>query len=133
MSVRHVFVYGTLRRGEARDINGLLPAPRPVGRASVAGLLYHLGAYPGLVLDAPGRVQGEVYEISPELERRLDEIEDVWPQPSGEYCKRETLARLDQSASDIPCVVYEIAADRIRGMPVIVCGDWVRHRLDADA
>ena len=132
MSVRHVFVYGTLRQGEARDINRLLPAPRPVGRASVPGLLYHLGAYPGLVLGAPGRVQGEVYEISLELERLLDEIEEVWPQQSGEYCKRETLARLDESGKDIPSVVYEIAADRIAGLPVIVCGDWVRHRLDAD-
>ena len=133
MSIRHVFVYGTLRQGEARDINRLLPAPRLLGNARVAGTLYHLGAYPGLVLGAPGRVRGEVYEISAELERLLDEIEEVWPQPSGEYCKRETIVRLDETAEDILCIVYEIAADRIRGRPVIGCGDWVLHRLDSDA
>ena len=129
MSVRHVFVYGTLRQGEARDINRLLPAPRLLGNARVAGTLYHLGAYPGLVLGASGPVHGEVYEISGELERLLDEIEEVWPQPSGEYCKREQLVRLDENAEDILCVVYELAADRVPGMPVIVCGDWIQHRL----
>ena len=133
MSVRHVFVYGTLRQGEARDINRLLPASRLLGNARVTGALYDLGAYPGLVLGAPGQVHGEVYEISGELERLLDEIEEVWPQPSGEYCKREQLVRLDESADDILCIVYEIAADRVRGMPVIGCGDWILHRLDADA
>ena len=133
MSVRYVFVYGTLRQGEARDINRLLPAPRRLGTARVAGVLYHLGEYPGLLLGAAGSVHGEVYEISGELERLLDEIEEVWPQPSGEYCKREQLVRLDENAEDILCVVYEIAADRVRGMPVIGCGDWVLHRLDADA
>ena len=133
MSVRHVFVYGTLRQGEARDINRLLPAPRLLGNAGVTGALYDLGAYPGLVLGASGWVHGEVYEISPELERLLDEIEEVWPQQSGEYFKRVQLVWLDESADGILCIVYEIAADRVRGMPVIGCGDWVLHRLDADA
>ena len=128
MSALHVFVYGTLRQGEARDINRLLPAPRLLGNACVAGTLYDLGAYPGLVLGASGWVHGEVYEISPELERLLDEIEEVWPQQSGEYCKREQLVRLDETAGDILCIVYELSADRIPGMTVIVCGDWVLYR-----
>ena len=131
MSVRHVFVYGTLRQGEARDINRLLPAPRLLGNARVAGVLYHLGEYPGLLLGAAGSVQGEVYEISAELERLLDEIEEVLPLQSGEYCKREQLVRVDETCNDVLCIVYEIAADRIPGMPVIEGGDWVIHRLDA--
>lgn len=128
MPVRHVFVYGTLRQGETRDINRLLPAPRLMGNARVAGTLYDLHAYPGLVLDASGWVHGEVYEISPELERLLDEIEEVWPQQSGEYCKREQLVRLDEMAEPILCIIYELSADRIPGMAVIVCGDWVLYR-----
>ena len=134
-AVRHVFVYGTLRQGEERDINRLLPAPRRRGPAHVRGVLYDLGAYPGVVLGEPGWIQGEVYEISPVLERLLDEIEEVWPQQSGEYCKREMLVRLDaaagQMAQEILCIVYEIAPDRILGMPVILCGDWVRRRGEA--
>lgn len=127
MSIRHVFVYGTLRHGETRDINRLLPAPRLLGNARVAGTLYDLGAYPGLVLGTSGWVHGEIYEISPELERLLDEIEEVWPQQSGEYCKREQLVRLAENAADIPCIVYELSADRIPGMAVIVGGDWLLY------
>ena len=68
LPTRHVFVYGTLRRGEQRDINLLTPAPRWLGSASVEGVLYDLGEYPGLVLGrepVPGqtKVKGEVYEI----------------------------------------------------------------------
>lgn len=144
--VRHVFVYGTLRQGEARDINRLLPAPRWVGTARVSGVLYHLGAYPGIVLGAQGWIQGEVYAISAELERQLDEIEEVWPQQSGEYAKREVMVQVDgancrnpaaqsnaagEIVGQVRCILYEIAPDRIIGMPVILGGDWVRHRLDA--
>ena len=140
--VRHVFVYGTLRRGQERDITCLQPAPHWIGQARAPGVLYHLGAYPGVVLGATGWVQGEVYEISPELERQLDEIEEVWPQQSGEYCKREMAVRLEGVAcqgqsepggplgemiEEIVCIVYEIAPERISGMPVINCGDWTRH------
>ena len=132
MSVRHVFVYGTLREGEVRDINRLLPAPRRLGTARVPGALYHLGEYPGLLPSETCSVYGEVYEISAELERLLDEIEEVWPQPSGEYRKREQLVRLDETGIDILCIVYEIAADRIPGMPVIAGGDWVLYRLDTE-
>ena len=141
--VRHVFVYGTLRQGEERDITRLLPAPQWVGHARVSGVLYHLGAYPGVVLGGPGWIRGEVYEISPELERQLDEIEEVWPQQSGEYCKRDIVVRLDETAcqgdgqqsgstgaalEEVICIVYEVAPERISGMPVIICGDWVQHR-----
>ena len=135
MSVRHVFVYGTLRQGEARDINRLLPAPRRLGTARVAGVLYHLGEYPGLLLGAAGStgsVQGEVYEISAELERLLDEIEEVLPLQSGEYCKREQLVRVDETGDDVLCIVYEIAADRLSGMRIMADGDWVLHRLDRE-
>src|SRR2546425_12286733 len=138
--VRYVFVYGTLRRGEPRDINRLNPAPRWVGLASVPGTLLDLGAYPSLLLGGQGRVRGEVYEISAELERQLDEIEEVWPQQSGEYAKREVRVVLDcppghqagpldrPVPKEVSCLLYEIAPDRARAKPVIASGDWVRHR-----
>jgi gamma-glutamylcyclotransferase (GGCT)/AIG2-like uncharacterized protein YtfP len=137
---RHVFVYGTLRKGEERDINRLQPAPRWVGRAHVAGVMHHLGNYPGLVLGAPGTVHGEVYAVSLELERVLDEIEEVWPQQTGEYAKREVVVQLEQGVAasapagvygavrELLCVLYEIAPERTEGKPVIASGDWVLHR-----
>lgn len=136
-SDRYVFVYGTLRKGEERDINRLQPAPRWIGRASVAGAIYHLGSYPGLVLGGEGTVHGEVYAIEAGLERLLDEIEEVWPQQTGEYAKREVVVRLDAvnasvKASDamreLVCVLYEIAPERTQGKPIIASGDWVEHR-----
>jgi gamma-glutamylcyclotransferase (GGCT)/AIG2-like uncharacterized protein YtfP len=135
LPARHVFVYGTLRKGEERDINRLQPAPQWVGRARVAGAMHHLGSYPGLVLGAPGTVHGEVYAVSPELERVLDEIEEVWPQQTGEYAKREVAVQMEQgdAARELLCVLYEIAPERTQGKPVIDSGDWVLHRTGRKA
>jgi gamma-glutamylcyclotransferase (GGCT)/AIG2-like uncharacterized protein YtfP len=141
LPTRHVFVYGTLRRGEQRDINLLTPAPRWVGPASVEGVLYDLGDYPGLVLGrdkyrAQEKVRGEVYEITDELERLLDEIEEVAPHPSGEYAKRQVPVLLEtshlpdagQSTRQLTCLVYEVAPDRAAGCAVISRGDWIIYR-----
>jgi gamma-glutamylcyclotransferase (GGCT)/AIG2-like uncharacterized protein YtfP len=130
-ATRHVFVYGTLRRGDVRDITRLQPAPQFVGLASVAGLLYDLGPYPGLLLGGAGRVVGEVYAISAELERLLDEIEEVWPQQTGEYAKRDVAVQMDGTlAAAAPvCLVYEINPERLAGCPVITGGDWRQRNL----
>ena len=146
---RHVFVYGTLRRGEQRDINLLRPAPRWVGSGSIWGALYDLGTYPGVVLDAgivdgavkvaASVVRGEVYAIAPALERVLDEIEEVWPQQTGEYTRREVAVTLDNPPTDLPrhqtcspcivtCLVYDIDAASSRAKFLIAGGDWVAHR-----
>jgi len=128
----HVFVYGTLRRGDVRDITRLRPAPQFVGMASVAGVLYDLGPYPGVVLGGLARVTGEVYAISAELERQLDVIEEVWPQQTGEYRKQVVRVRLGQppassGAVELDCLVYEINPARTAGQPVIGGGDWLEH------
>ena len=50
---RYVFVYGTLRRGDDNDITRLLPSPQYVGDTVINGVMYHLGAYPGVILGQP--------------------------------------------------------------------------------
>ena len=140
---RHVFVYGTLRRGEQRDINLLLPVPLWVGYGSIHGLLYDLGAYPGLVVAREGGVQkvrGEIYDITPRLEQLLDEIEEVWPQQTGEYSKLEIEVELEGDmqllsvgtpagrGKKLRCLVYEIHGSRVQGRVPITSGDWVLHR-----
>lgn len=122
----HVFVYGTLRRGEANDINRLLPSPRLLGLARIRGTLYDLGPYPGVVLGGEGWVQGEVYAISAELERQLDLIEEVAPVPSGEYMRRHL--DVDLAGQSLHCLVYELAAERVQGRPPIASGDWRQRR-----
>ena len=123
---RHVFVYGTLRRGDDNDITRLNPAPRWVGEARTAGTMYHFGRYPGVLLGGAGQVMGEVYEISPALERVLDEIEELYPQQTNEYFKRNISVEVDGRAMD--CIVYEINAALVAGKPVIASGDWVKGR-----
>ena len=122
----HVFVYGTLRQGDDNDITRLAPPPRFIGRAVVAGTLYHLGRYPGLCLGGTGRVVGEVYAVSPELERVLDDIEAVYPQQQDEYFKRKIPVTVHGEA--LWCIVYEINPLYAAGRPALPGGDWVRER-----
>jgi gamma-glutamylcyclotransferase (GGCT)/AIG2-like uncharacterized protein YtfP len=125
-ATRHVFVYGTLRRGDDNDITQLQPAPRFIGPASIAGTMYHLGGYPGVVLGGGGTVVGEVYAIEPALERRLDEIEELYPQQKDEYFKRTVTVEVQ--ARRIECIVYEINPRYVETARPIVGGDWVRGR-----
>jgi gamma-glutamylcyclotransferase (GGCT)/AIG2-like uncharacterized protein YtfP len=125
-SSRYVFVYGTLRAGGSNDIRRFRPAPRYVASAPIAGTLYHLGGYPGVVLGGEGRVQGEIWQVDPAVEAQLDVLEDVRPDGTGEYRRTSVAVEVDQSTFD--CLVYEINPDRLRGKPVIASGDWMRAR-----
>ena len=124
--VRHVFVYGTLRRGGRNDINRLEPAPRYVGMGEVKGSLYHFDWYPGLTLGGAEAVTvvGEVYEVTPQLEKVLDEIEDLADTPDSEYFKREMPVLVD--GRDVPCFLYEINPRRVEGRQRMPHGDWIR-------
>src|SRR3989344_2444925 len=98
---RHVFVYGTLRRGGSNDITRLRPAPRFMGAAQVPGVLYHLGAYPGMALGGP-----------------------LGATPSDEYVKREIV--VDVGGQGVPCLVYEINPRHVVSAPRIAGGDWLQ-------
>ncbi len=123
-----MFVYGTLRRGEDNDINLLTPTPHFVGAGSVGGVMYHLGGYPGVVLNnsLEYNIVGEVYAITPELEKVLDEIEMIYPQQRDEYNKRMVIVWV--GARQLSCLFYEINPAYITGKPVIASGDWVKGR-----
>jgi gamma-glutamylcyclotransferase (GGCT)/AIG2-like uncharacterized protein YtfP len=121
---RCVFVYGTLRRGCSNDITRLQPAARFVGLAQVAGILYHLGPYPGMTLGGEQWVQGEVYAIDPALETVLDGIEDLGENPTDEYVKREVV--VDVQGHPTLCLVYEINPRYVASAKHIAHGDWVK-------
>ena len=122
---RHVFVYGTLRRGGRNDINRLLPAPEYVGMGEVRGTLYHIDWYPGLTLGGEEAVTvvGEVYRITPDLEALLDGIEQIVPGADSEYFKREV--DVSVAGATVTCLVYEINPARVRDKQVIGHGDWI--------
>jgi gamma-glutamylcyclotransferase (GGCT)/AIG2-like uncharacterized protein YtfP len=125
-SGRHVFVYGTLRRGGRNDINHLRPTPRYVGMGEVRGSLYHIDWYPGLSLGGPEAVTvvGEVYEVDADLEAVLDRIEGIEESADSEYFKRELA--IDVEGHEIRCFLYEINPDRLSGKALIEHGDWIR-------
>jgi gamma-glutamylcyclotransferase (GGCT)/AIG2-like uncharacterized protein YtfP len=122
---RYVFVYGTLRRGEQRDINRLQPAPIFISLGHIKGTLYDLGSYPGVRLGGAQWVQGEVYQITLELERQLDAIEEVWPQQTGEYARRAVVVQC--AGASLTCLVYEVAEQRTSGRVIIGSGDWLKQ------
>lgn len=146
---RYVFVYGTLRRGGSNDINLRKPAPRYMGMASVQGMLYDLGPYPGLILASPSafdssgarsnKVIGEVYAILPALEDNLDELEGLLPVPTGEYFKRFMSLDVTFPADDecgtqpLLCIVYEINPNRTRACASVEGGDWIAHCTEKGA
>jgi gamma-glutamylcyclotransferase (GGCT)/AIG2-like uncharacterized protein YtfP len=122
-AVRHVFVYGTLRRGGRNDIARFSPSPAYVADACIAGTLYDLGTYPGAVLRGSGTVFGEVYRITPSVEAQLDLLEEVRPDDTGEYIKRELWVAAGNER--LLCLVYEIHPGRVVGRRVIASGDWL--------
>src|SRR4051794_823549 len=122
---RHVFVYGTLRRGGRNDINRLQPAPEYVGMGEVQGVLYHLDWYPGLSLGGEQAVTvvGEVYRIGAQLEAVLDAIEQIVPGADSEYFKRDIA--IDVAGRAVNCLVYEINPLHVRERQPIGHGDWI--------
>ena len=122
---RHVFVYGTLRRGGRNDIARYRPMPVHVADASIAATLYDLGAYPGAVLGGQRRVVGEIYRVAPQVEAEFDRLEGVADDDSGEYIRRHVI--VEAGAQRIECLVYEIHPSRIEGRAVIEGGDWIAH------
>jgi gamma-glutamylcyclotransferase (GGCT)/AIG2-like uncharacterized protein YtfP len=122
---RHVFVYGTLRKGGRNDINRLSPAPRYVGMGEVKGILYHIDWYPGLTLGGEEAVTvvGEVYEITPALEAVLDGIEGIVEGDASEYFKREVAIQLE--GRPVKCLLYEVNPTRVRDKQRIGHGDWI--------
>jgi gamma-glutamylcyclotransferase (GGCT)/AIG2-like uncharacterized protein YtfP len=80
----YLFAYGTLQRGLAPEY--LLPVVSQlvaVGEGSVAGLLYDLGEYPGMVLDGESgmKVFGTVFVLPDEdwILAALDGYEGFYP------------------------------------------------------
>lgn len=99
--MRHLFVYGTLKRGCKNHHH--LTFQRFLGEARTCPgyQLYDLGDYPGLVADstATAGVSGELWAVDATTLARLDEFEGV---PEGLYrrVRVELLAPFTQIEAD---------------------------------
>jgi gamma-glutamylcyclotransferase (GGCT)/AIG2-like uncharacterized protein YtfP len=124
----HLFVYGTLMTAAAgAGLGGDMRArlqreAESLGEATMAGRLYDLGRYPGLV-EAAGAdelVHGEVFRLADPASVFiwLDAYEDVRPdEPASEYARVVRTARL-MSGGEVEAWVYLYRGDIARARHV---------------
>ncbi len=122
----HLFVYGTLTSAHAAPPHRLLArAGRCIGQGSVAGLLFDLGAYPGLVLtehpEARKRVHGEIWRLlAPrQVLPRLDAYEGCGAgEPEPHLFERRLVAVRLESGRELEAWVYVYNGDVAHLRPI---------------
>jgi len=118
-----VFVYGSLRKGEAN--HHLLSSAEYVGpgRSPPIYRLIDLGPYPGLVAQGTTAVAGEVYRVPTRLLGTLDALEEH----PDVYVR--TAIRLEDGRE---VWTYLLRGDAARDRPAIHSGDWPAYRIQRD-
>lgn len=114
MKNRNLFIYGTLRGGAGHEMYQVLAKNAIfVAEAIVAGELYSLGLYSGLVPrgDTVSLVKGELYQIRSEaLESTfevLDEYEGLGPQnPLPHQYRRELVSAVLSDGRQLQAWAY---------------------------
>lgn len=108
----HLFVYGTLKRGQSR--HRYLEGQKFVGvaRTEPRYRLFNLGDYPGLVELLDGRsIDGELWDVDPACLRRLDAVEGC---DEGLYRRAEIRLLAPHAQFTVLSYLYERT---IEGMP----------------
>ena len=133
-----LFVYGTLRpslidRALAEAPRELITRVRLVGPATVPGLLFDLGAYPGFVhheprdacdQETPAVVVGDLIEVTTDQLAVLDAYEECGG-PSPLY-RRERIQARQQNGSERDCWIY-VYARNTSAAALIPSGNYARH------
>lgn len=118
LTIRHLFVYGTLMAGEANE-HHLAGVPRMAG--VVQGQLHDCGAYPALSL-GEGEVRGELVELPLARLAGMDALEGSAPggAPGGMY--RRSVLAVRTKAGVVRAYAYVM--DDAARFPRIAEGDW---------
>ncbi len=134
-----LFVYGTLRPSlidaAPETPRQIVRALRVQGEATVAGLLFDLGDYPGFVRATPSigggaqagspRVVGDVLEVDASDLAALDAYEECGG-PSPLYRRERVLATWRSGGEPITCWIY-VACGDLSKRPAIPQGDFAAH------
>lgn len=120
-----LFVYGSLRRDSGHAMSAWLAARADwLGPAFVAGQLFRVHWYPGLVTGA-GHVRGDLYRLhdADAVLAELDAYEEIRQLPEDEY-RREYSAVETASAEVLQAWVYwyRLSAADLAEVPE---GDWL--------
>lgn len=124
----HLFVYGTLMSHTGTEKARALAAEADsLGAATIAGTLFRITWYPGLV-EGAGTVHGEVFRLRDPAASLvwLDAYEGIVPAGGpghrNEYERLERQVRL-ASGQEITAWVYLYRAD-VSGCPPVADGRW---------
>lgn len=111
-----VFVYGTLKKGHYN--HRLLEKARYIGPDVITGSMHDLGSFPAVILAPVGPVHGEVYEVTPEMLRRLDMLEGT------PHMYQRTRVSMSTGRE---AWVYTMKKERLAGCRMVTSGRWERR------
>ena len=102
--------------------------------ARVAGRLYDLGAYPGMVLSDDGSyVRGEIYEVRPDdwytVIQRLDDYEGCSERDPLPHEYRRELVRAELRSGEVIDAWAYVLNRHAEGLREIVSGDFLSDSL----
>jgi gamma-glutamylcyclotransferase (GGCT)/AIG2-like uncharacterized protein YtfP len=123
-----VFVYGTLRKYQ--KYHYLLEHATPIAeQAWTYGKLYDTGrGYPAMVIDDSNRVYGEIYEITADQLRELDQLEGYRGEDKrNEYERVIRTVYTDSDRHQAFVYVYDSLTES--QMKLIPLGDWKCEQL----
>jgi gamma-glutamylcyclotransferase (GGCT)/AIG2-like uncharacterized protein YtfP len=129
MVMHYVFVYGTLRRHD-RNFYLLNDAELVAEQAWTNGKLYDTGfGYPALQDSRTGLVYGELYLVSEEQLRRLDELEGYSVNSRDNLYNRKKQVIFNDTGN-IEAYIYTIAEHNQQMLKTpINSGDWKEYQL----
>ena len=110
--LRHLFSYGTLQPHRApKEISDVVERFEYVGRGEVAGVLFDLGEYPGMVhpKTQSDKVEGTIFQLpdDPDVLRRLDDYEGFNPKdPERSLFVRSRRLVATKDGKQTTCWVY---------------------------
>lgn len=127
---RHLFVYGTLRRGSRRPMAlQLHAAATSLGSAKARGALYDFGSYPGAIFDDrhPGEIVGEVFAMPDDarLLAALDAYEGIAGEEEGGLYRRIEIALHLPDGKQVMAWSYELV-ETPPASRRIPSGDWLK-------
>lgn len=123
-----VFVYGTLKPGEANFDRYCGVKTIAVRRAYIAGILYHLPqlGYPAIAV-GEGKVEGFVLSFADRgVLSNLDDLEDFDPQGNpadNEYNRQLVTAHILDDGTKVTAWAYFMTLDRIRQLGGVLIPD----------
>jgi gamma-glutamylcyclotransferase (GGCT)/AIG2-like uncharacterized protein YtfP len=120
-SIRALFVYGTLQRGQCRE--KFWPhLPEKIEPAVARGQLHDLGPYPALV-EGSDRIGGELWHIRPEHVAEtlsiLDGVEDAAVGETGLYVRRVVTVETADGQSQKAFAYFYTRPAEVGDMPIV--------------